>query len=257
MSRSSEIPSSDAAAVEPLGPDDVHIWLIQPESVTDADVLSRCHQLLCAEEEERRLRYRFESLRHDFVVARALVRTTLSRYVGLSPADWRFVANDYGRPEIESPETARSLRFNLSHTRGLAACAVAWVDDLGVDVEAMDRQNSGIPIARRFFSTSEVDELMSFAESDQSRRFFDYWTLKESYIKARGMGLAIPLDQFSFCIREAEVPSISFTPPLEDDPAHWQFVQSFPTERHRMALALERPRQRTMNVSGRWATLDG
>ncbi|MBL8830538.1 MAG: 4'-phosphopantetheinyl transferase superfamily protein [Planctomycetaceae bacterium] len=246
--------SSPAQPVEPLAGDEVHIWLVDPDAITDPALLARYAELLNPEEVARRDRYRFDKLKHDFLVARALVRTTLSRYAAVRPAAWQFEANQYGRPEIHSPAIGGRLRFNLSHTRGLAAVAVTWDRDLGVDVESIDRRNSTLQIARRFFAPAEVDELMSFPRGEQGRRFFDYWTLKESYIKARGMGLALPLDQFAFCTQARPHVTIAFTPPLEDDPAAWQFFQDTPSPRHRLALGIRHPAHDRLRVTTRWTT---
>lgn len=240
------------SAVESLGPDEVHVWLTDPDQITDPALLKRYAGLMDSEESQRQQRFRLEKLRHDFLVARALVRTTLSRYANAAPEAWQFQSNAYGRPEILRPPLPSNLRFNLSHTRSLAACAVAWNCELGVDVEAIDRRNSGMQIAQRFFAPAEVDELISFPPADQPTRFFDYWTLKESYIKARGMGLAIPLDQFSFCLRGGSGATITFSPPLVDAPDHWQFFQASPTPRHRLALAVRRPRRDPLKVAIRW-----
>lgn len=255
MSRTSDLATSPAATpLEVLGTDEVHVWLVDPDAIADPTLLARYAELLNPEEVARRDRFRFDKLKHDFVVARALVRTTLSRYLAARPQDWQFAANSYGRPEISQPTTAGRLRFNLSHTRGLAAVAVTWDRDLGVDVESIDRRNSTLQIARRFFAPAEVDELMSFPRGEQGWRFFDYWTLKESYIKARGMGLAIPLDQFAFCTQARPHVTIAFTPPLEDDPAAWQFFQDSPSPRHRLALGIRHSAHERLRVTTRWTT---
>src|SRR6185436_18685723 len=96
------------------------------------------------------------------------------------------------------------LHFNLTNTRGLVACAVSVAHaEVGVDAEALDRSGETVAIADRYFSTEEVRALRALPESAQRQRFFAYWTLKESYIKARGLGLRLPLDQFSFRLGES------------------------------------------------------
>src|SRR5690606_33310169 len=101
-------------------------------------------------------------------------------------------------PDLAPGQTDVPLVFNLSHTDGLIACAVSRGREVGVDVEWLDRRGGDIDVADRFFSRYEVQALYAQPPERRRDRFFRYWTLKESYIKARGMGLALPLDRFSF-----------------------------------------------------------
>ena len=111
--------------------------------------------------------------------------------------------NVHGRPEIlDRPAGVPDLRFNLSHTDGLIACAVTIGREVGVDVEHVGRRLTH-DIAGRFFAPREVADLKSLPVAEQPRVFFDYWTLKEAYIKARGFGLALPLGDFAFRPRAA------------------------------------------------------
>jgi 4'-phosphopantetheinyl transferase len=178
--------------------------------------------------------------RRRFLLTRALVRTMLSRYAAVAPAEWAFITNDHGRPEIlDRPRGVPDLRFNLSHTEGLIACAVTIGREVGVDVEHVDRRLMH-DIAGRFFAPREVTDLKALPDSEQPRAFFDYWTLKEAYIKARGFGLALPLADFAFTLAPPAPPRIAFEPGLDDDPETWQFAQAWPTPHHRLALAVRR-----------------
>lgn len=224
---------------ESLTEREVHVWLTHPERIREPERLAAYDRLLTADERRRGQRFRFERDRHAFLVTRALVRTVLSRYEDVDPADWRFVTRSHGRPEL-APDMGSRMRFNLSHTDGLIACAVALERDVGVDVEASDRRAETTEIADRFFSPSEVEELRALAPHLQRARFFTYWTLKEAYIKARGLGLAIPLDGFSFHLRENHPISISFDERVADEPLAWQFRQEWPTDRHSLATCVAR-----------------
>ncbi|HWA99115.1 MAG TPA: 4'-phosphopantetheinyl transferase superfamily protein, partial [Pirellulales bacterium] len=185
-----------------LGREEVAVWCVEDGPQITDSLLARYERLLNDDERSRYERYRADRAKRQFLIGRALVRTTLSRYEpSVSPEQWWFEANEYGRPEIAPGLIATALRFNLSHTDGFAACAVAWENDIGVDVEFVARRTGGVHLARRFFSASEVDDLLRLPAEQQRDAFFDYWTLKEAYIKARGMGLAIPLGHFSFHLR--------------------------------------------------------
>lgn len=175
-----------------------------------------------------------------FVIGRALARTMLSQYADVAPRDWPFVIGEHGRPELAfRPTGVPDLRFNLSHTPGLVACAVAIGREVGVDVEHVGRRVTH-EVPERFFSAREVADLRALPATEQHAVFFDYWTLKEAYIKARGLGLTLPLRHFTFLRTPGQAPSISFAPELHDDAASWQFAQFWPTADHRMSVAVRR-----------------
>jgi 4'-phosphopantetheinyl transferase len=218
----------------------VHIDLLSTANAGALAKVDAYRELLSADEHERMARFVFERDRRAFLLTRALVRTTLSRYASVRPADWRFITNAHGRPELlDRPAGVPDLRFNISHTTGLIACAVTIGREVGVDIEHIGRHLSH-DVAGRHFAPAEVDDLRRLPDDQQQRVFFDYWTLKESYIKARGFGLALPLCDFAFKLHPPDPPTIAFEPALEDDPATWQFLQEWPTPQHRLALAVRR-----------------
>ena len=243
------MPPHPALAPRPIGPEEIHVWYCTTCEPADADLIAQAHELLSGDERSRAARFFFDRDRHTYQVAHALVRTRLSAATGVAPTDWTFVTNKYGRPEVAGPVEHQSLRFNLSHTRGLVACALNWRRDVGVDVENLERIEGSLDVARRFFAASEVADLSRVAECDRRRTFFDYWTLKESYIKARGMGLSLPLRQFAFDLAREDAVSISFGPEIEDNPAHWEFHMGRPTAQHRLALAVRRPPGEQVRIS--------
>ena len=220
-----------------LGDQDVHLWYCFYEDVRDPDLLARYDALMNPEERARHRRFYFERDQHMFLLTRALCRTVLSRYADCPADAWEFEKNEWGRPNICGP--VEGPFFNLSNTHGLVACAVARTESIGVDVENHTRTTEPTQIADRFFSKPEVKALMALPEEEQRERFFSLWTLKEAYIKARGMGLAIPLGQFSYIVDEPI--SIRFGNKLDDDPARWRFALFEASERHFLALAVDRP----------------
>jgi 4'-phosphopantetheinyl transferase len=229
-----------------LPPDEVHVWIVEPEQIEDPRLLESYLRLLSPEERDKQRRFHFERHRRQYLVSHALVRLTLSRYAPVKPEAWSFVTNEYGCPRVEGE--GRGLRFNLSHTDGMAMVAVANNVDVGVDVENTDRPGETVALADRFFAPSEVAALRALEVERQRERFFEYWTLKEAYIKARGMGLSIPLEQFAFELQPGQPPRISFDPRLVDEPAGWQFAQLRPSARHQAALAVRMPRELALKV---------
>ena len=214
----------------------VHVWFTRTERVSERPLLEQYRLLLDADERARLTRFQFEPHRHTFLVAHALVRTTLSRYAPTAPRRWAFKTNKHGRPAIHPPQLG--LRFNLSHTDGLVACAVTRGAEVGVDVEATTRKVD-IAVADRFFSQPEVAALRALPKHEQPYRFLQYWTLKESYIKARGMGLALPLGQFAFDMPDKGNPAVRFFDAIDDEPARWQFRLTEPVHGFVLALAME------------------
>jgi 4'-phosphopantetheinyl transferase len=226
--------------MDPLPLNVVHVDLLHSDSPDAWAQHEGYRALLSAEEHDRMARLVFERDRRRFLLTRALVRTMLSRYAAVAPADWSFIANVHGRPEIvDRPQGVPDLRFNLSHTDGLIACAVTIGREIGVDVEHIGRTLSH-DVAGRFFAPNEVNALRALPADQRHRAFFDYWTLKEAYIKARGYGLALPLADFAFRLAPPAPPQITFEPSLEDDAATWQFHQEWPTPVHRLGLAVRR-----------------
>ena len=218
----------------------VHVDLVDTTSKAALDRLESYQPLLSPDEHERMARFVFDRDRRAFLMTRALVRSMLSRYAPVAPAEWRFIANVHGRPEIlDRPKGAPDLRFNISHTDGLIACAVTIGREVGVDVEHTGRHLTH-DVAGRHFAPNEVTDLRKLPADEQKKVFFDYWTLKEAYIKARGFGLALPLGDFAFKLNPPGPPAITFEPSLDDDPATWQFLQDWPTPQHRLGLAVRR-----------------
>jgi len=219
---------------------EAYLWYVFPETLTDPGLLSAYQQLMSPEERSQQQRFRFAKGRYEYLVTRALVRTTLSRYAAVDPREWRFDKNPYGKPTIAHPKGIAPFSFNLSHTEHLIVCLIALDREVGVDAEDMERAGETVEVADRFFSPTEVAALRALPAQSQRRRFFQYWTLKEAYIKARGMGLSLPLEQFSFHLAAGYRARISFDPRLEDQPQSWQFAQFRPTARHMVALAIRR-----------------
>lgn len=222
-------------------PERIDLWLTFYDDVTDEALLARLRRVLSEAERAQEPRFFFADDRKRYLLTRALVRTVLSRYADIAAADWCFSNNAYGRPQIAHRDApVQQLSFNLSHTRGLIALAVSRQRTLGIDVEHVSARRVSLGIADRFFAPDEVTALQALAPERQQERFFEYWTFKESYIKARGMGLSIPLDRFSFHYPHERGVALSVQPDLGDDAARWQFWQCRPAPDYLLALCAER-----------------
>ncbi|RFO94708.1 phosphopantetheinyl transferase [Rhodoferax lacus] len=236
-----------------LPADEIHLWCAYADTAIDHDTAQhdalrlRYRALLTEAERSQESRFRFAEDAGRYLLTRALVRTVLSRYAPVAPQDWRFETNAQGKPRIANPEALDAdLSFNLSHTQGLVVLAVAAGMAVGVDVEYMGCGTSRMEVAAACFSAAEYADLQGLAGAAQNQRFFQYWTLKESYTKARGLGLDIPLQQVSFQHQPPHGVSLSLHPSLRDVAARWAFWQFQPTAQHMVALCAEHQVERVM-----------
>lgn len=108
--------------------------------------------------------------------------------------------NKYGKPFLKD---SKNLDFNISHCRELAVCAIEKTE-VGVDAEDIRKLRPGV--IRRAFSEKEKYILENSADSDQM--FFRIWTLKESFVKALGIGISYPLKSAEFLINDDIIMSV-------------------------------------------------
>lgn len=212
---------------------EVHFWTVD-ESPIDLSMVA----VLNDEERERYALMTSSGVKHQYLQTRLALRHILSLYhKTVTPSEWQFVRNAYGRPSLLGDDFARGLVFNISHTHGALVLGFTQAGDLGVDVEYTQREARAVALADRYFSPCEVNQLLSLAPAQQKARFFDLWTLKEAYIKACGMGLALSLASFSYRFSERGV-DVDFAPSRLDDAARWEFWQLRLSSVHQAAVAL-------------------
>jgi 4'-phosphopantetheinyl transferase len=215
---------------------EAHVWYIWPDRITDRR-LEEHDAVLNAQERARCASFRFARDRRTQRLTRAFVRTILSRYADVKPEEWQFSQNSHGKPEIGGPAGAPVLTFNLSHTEGFIVCALARTMAVGIDAEHLRELPDCLDIARRHFSPEEYGVLEKLSDAERHRRFYEYWTLKEAYVKARGLGVSLDLSKFTFRISNPDI-AIAFAPTEAEDPASWQFQLWRPDERHIAAAAV-------------------
>jgi 4'-phosphopantetheinyl transferase len=203
----------------------VDLWCFYYERISEARLFRAYEGLMTADERARHKRFHFERDRLMFLATRALVRTVLSAYADVAPSEWLFSERDRGKPYVTGPAGVPPLHFNLTNTRGLVVCAVSRdYPQVGVDAEWLERPGETVGVVDSYFSPTEIMALRALPPGLQRNRFFHLWTLKESYIKARGLGLALPLEQFSFLLDDGLPIRVAFDPRLADDPGRWRFA---------------------------------
>ena len=215
---------------------DVHVW----RASLDQREASRrkLSELLSEDERLRAGRFHFTKDRDRFVVGRGCLRAIVSRYVAAPPDLLRLSYNRYGKPALETPGNGM-LRFNVSHSHDIALYAVTMARDVGVDVEFVNQKFASAEIAERFFSPREVAALHALPHALQVLAFFDCWTRKEAYLKARGEGLSRPLHTFSVSFEPGK-PAALLNSDEDPQPArYWSLAELQPGEGYRAALAVQ------------------
>jgi 4'-phosphopantetheinyl transferase len=177
---------------------EIHVWYRALE--VSAAERGALFALLNLEERRRAGRFHFEADRDAFIASHGWVRTLLGRYLNADPRGLEFTFGERGKPALRGAP----LRFNLSHSGSMAACAVARNEEVGIDIERVRPTGDLENIARRFFHAEECRKLLSLSEAIRAPAFFRCWTRKEAYIKALGDGLSAPLDRFEVTLAPGE-----------------------------------------------------
>jgi len=185
---------------------------------------------------------------HHYLVAHTLLRHALSRYVDIPPAGWTFSHGEHGRPEISNPAAA-ALRFNLTHTTGLVGCVITLDSDCGIDAEAVGDRHNPMGVARRMFSEPERLAMQQLEDAALLDYFYTRWTLREAYVKARGIGIAFPTRKLQFGLDDKENVTVKFDAGLQENACDWQFHLLRPTPDHIAAIAVrsgDRPEKKLL-----------
>jgi 4'-phosphopantetheinyl transferase len=232
--------ASDQAWVRgPLSPrinaNESHLWKIDLRCESTAEM----NASLSRDEHDRAARFHFEKDRQRFRIAHASLRIILGRYLDLAPASLAFAQTEYGKPFLINHEAA-GVHFNLSHSKDLALVSVTREREVGVDIEFMRSNFATIDVAEHFFSVAEVYTLTGLDPDHRTQGFFNCWTRKEAYIKARGEGLSLALDSFDVSLAPDVPVALLQTRFDPTDVSRWSLHEIFPAPDYAAAIAIER-----------------
>ncbi|WP_100656138.1 4'-phosphopantetheinyl transferase family protein [Alteromonas flava] len=178
-----------------LQANEIKVWLFESPVTIDPACLLGCRSLLTPAEQAY-ADQKAGQAQQNCVVKQAFLRHILAQYhSGCAPTALSFSHNQHGKPFINSPSTA--LRFNLSHSGQWNAVAVCLMRNIGVDVEVIKPARRVKQIAQDYFHPQERDYLATLNDADVPRQFYSLWTLKEALVKAAGVGMSQPFNQFS------------------------------------------------------------
>ncbi len=220
-----------------LAEQDVHVWKARLD--VPADLLPEYQETLSMEELAKAQQFRFDVHRQRWTVAHAVLRILLGQYLGIAPQLLRFHTNAYGKPALVMPEQSYSLEFNLSHSANLALYAFSWQRHVGVDVEHMRADIPYDQLAQHSFSLHEQTTLCSLSGEQKHQAFYNCWTRKEAYIKARGMGLSLPLDLFDVSLVPGEPAALLQSRESSQEVQRWSMQELHPEPEYAGALMVE------------------
>jgi len=220
-----------------LPPDEVHVWRASLDLPWPG--IQSLIAVLSNDEHARAERFRSPHDCRRSIASRGLLRLLLARYLAADPSRIGFRYNREGKPGLADEAFARGLRFNVSHSQGLALFAFSRGRELGVDLERMDAAVSSERIPEHFFSLRECARLRALPVEQQPEAFFACWTRKEAYIKAKGKGLAIRLDQFDVSLVPGEPAALLETAEGSREALRWSLHDLSPAPGYAGALAIE------------------
>jgi 4'-phosphopantetheinyl transferase len=227
----------------------LHVWLFSiPGDFAQYSSLVCC---LSDGERDQANRFRQRLDRECFVATHAFVRLTAARFFGISPSEIQFEENSSGKPAFRGRDRV-DLRFNISHSGGHCLVGFANRFDIGVDIECVRAGTEELEIARRFFSEEEAVAIERAANT--SEMFFQFWALKEAFIKAVGSGLSMPLNTWSV-LRASEIGTQELQYPDPDGPRWTIRKLNVPVERCSAAMCWSGPTHYQPELHN-WALLD-
>lgn len=201
-----------------LAPNAVHVWnldLACPEIVA-----RKWEQVLSPDELARAERFRVEKARFQFIGTRGFLRVLLACYLGTDPGRVILRKLPDDKPVLRDPCDSR-LEFNISHSADVSLLAFSTGRQVGVDLERLRTNFEMLPLARRFFSACEQEQLQAADAADRFEAYFRCWTRKEAFIKADGSGLSRPLDQFDVSIAPSDADALLATRPDRTEVDKW------------------------------------
>jgi 4'-phosphopantetheinyl transferase len=228
-------PPSPESADLPI--DEVHVWVASLELAKEQ--VERMQLTLTEDERKRAERFHFEKDRRHYIVARARLRAILARYLQIEPGRIRFSYTPYGKPLLTDESQRHGVRFNVSHSRGMAFYAIARGREIGIDLEHVRKHANHDRVAEHFFSDRETATLRSLPTEVREIAFYNCWTRKEAYIKAKGIGLSLALKSFDVSLAPGEPAALLRAEGDPQEASRWSLKELESSPGYVAALAVE------------------
>lgn len=188
----------DFPIISTLGEDEIHIW--QADLDLPSFQIQKNFEKLSIDEREKANSYYFEKDRNRYIARRGILRQILGNYLNEEPRRLEFRLEKNNKPVLESGNGNNAIHFNITHSNGVGLFALCRSGEIGVDLEWLGNHVDCEEIRKRFWSDRENKEWRLLSEGEKREAFFNVWTCKEAFLKARGEGLSRPLDTFDISL---------------------------------------------------------
>lgn len=247
-SRNDDIGLADNKGIA-LQDGDLHVWYFFTSNILERDLFARYGAELSNQELNRYYSFKFARDSCKYLTSRILLRNALSSYCRTLPSDWEFCHARYGKPYLRPAPSQYRLKFNLSRTNDLSAIVISAGREVGIDVEDIRSIDDPMPVATEAFSSVEIEELLRLEPGLRRQVFLEDWTLKEAYLKARGIGLSGSLEEVSWDRSDGKR-TLQFNG-NKSDCVNWRALLEFPSVEHVCCVAAEFTHDRDLRFKSR------
>ena len=220
-----------------LAEKDIHVWRADLDLPTIG--FQNLYETLSIDERARAERFHFEKDRKRFIARHGILRTILGCYLNVEPSRLQFSYGKNGKPALADTFGKEAILFNMSDSEDLAIYGFTRDQEIGVDIERIDDIPEMHEIAERFFSARENAVFRSLPESKKREAFFNCWTRKEAFIKAKGEGLGLGLDQFEVSLAPGGRAALLRTNGDPQEASRWSLRELDPGPNFTAAIAVQ------------------
>ena len=181
-----------------LSSDHIDVWLCHLKDLSSD--INEFYILLSDDERDRADKLKIEDKKKQFVITRGYLRQRLGSLANIDPKDFVFEYLKHGKPVLANNQKYADITFNVSHSYEFALIAISLKQNIGIDVEKINRRSDPRPLVTRFFSKAEQSEFNALPETIKAKAFCACWVRKEAFIKAIGDGVAYGLDTFDVTV---------------------------------------------------------
>lgn len=219
---------------KPLLPNQTHLWYIKfNKQLNNVPFFT---SILSDDEKEKASKFRFKKDQNQFILSRGALRVLSANYLNIDAKNIVFKYGKYGKPEFDFNS---DLKFNVSHSGNFGIIGFVKNFDIGIDIEKIKNDFDVLDIASNYFSELEIETIKKLPKEKHVEYFYRCWTRKESFIKAKSLGLTFPLDSFSVCINSNKKTELLETKWDNTEKHTWKLFAFSPHQNYIGAISIQ------------------